>query len=180
MLYSDKTYSVLLVSASESFNRSFFPLLPVSRYYPVTQVSDLRAARESTPSDLVIVNAPLPGGDSLSYCSSVADSTLQGSSTFAGTGWGKSPVSMLPNFFQRNHPPTARAAMTRRVTRMRMTVFQGKCFPAGCSTGEPPAEPSGAPPSGPVLVPSAPAEASAPAASAASVPAAPVSVAEPD
>ena len=75
MLYSDKTYSVLLVSASESFNRSFFPLLPVSRYYPVTQVSDLRAARESTPSDLVIVNAPLPGGDSLSYCSSVADSS---------------------------------------------------------------------------------------------------------
>ena len=75
MLYSDKTYSVLLVSASESFNRSFFPLLPVSRYYPVTQVSDLRAARESTLSDLVIVNAPLPGGDSLSYCSSVADSS---------------------------------------------------------------------------------------------------------
>ena len=75
MLYSDKTYSVLLVSASESFNRSFFPLLPVSRYYPVTQVSDLRTARESTPSDLVIVNAPLPGGDSLSYCSSVADSS---------------------------------------------------------------------------------------------------------
>ena len=75
MLYSDKTYSVLLVSASESFNRSFFPLLPVSRYYPVTQVSDLRAARESTPSDLVIVNAPLPGGDSLCYCSSVADSS---------------------------------------------------------------------------------------------------------
>lgn len=75
MLYSDKTYSVLLVSASESFNRSFLPLLPVSRYYPVTQVSDLRAARESTPSDLVIVNAPLPGGDSLSYCSSVADSS---------------------------------------------------------------------------------------------------------
>ena len=75
MLYSDKTYSVLLVSASESFNRSFFPLLPVSRYYPVTQVSDLRTARENTPSDLVIVNAPLPGGDSLSYCSSVADSS---------------------------------------------------------------------------------------------------------
>ena len=75
MLYSDKTYSVLLVSASESFNRSFFPLLPVSRYYPVTQVSDLRTARENTPSDLVIVNAPLPVGDSLSYCSSVADSS---------------------------------------------------------------------------------------------------------
>ena len=75
MLYSDKTYSVLLVSASESFNRSFFPLLPVSRYYPVTQVSDLRTARENTPSDLVIVNAPLPGGDSLSYCSSVANSS---------------------------------------------------------------------------------------------------------
>lgn len=75
MLYSDRTYSVLLVSASEAFNRSVYPLLPASRFYPVTQISDLRSARECTPSDLVIVNAPLPGGDSLSYCSALSESS---------------------------------------------------------------------------------------------------------
>lgn len=75
MLYSDRTYSVLLVSASESFNRLVVPLLPASRFYPVTQISDLRTARECAPSDLVVVNAPLPDGDSMSYCSSLSESS---------------------------------------------------------------------------------------------------------
>ena len=66
MVFSDSTYSVLLVSASDAFNRSVLSLLPPSRFYPVAQVPDLRAARECAPADLVIVNAPLPGGDSLS------------------------------------------------------------------------------------------------------------------
>ena len=69
MVFSDRTYSVLLLSASEVFNRAVLPLLPSSRFYPVTLVTDLRAAKDCAPCDLVIVNAPLPGGDSLSYCS---------------------------------------------------------------------------------------------------------------
>ena len=75
MVFSDKTYSVLLVSASAPFNRSVLPLLPASRYYPVTQVADLRAARDCAPSDLVIVNAPLPGADSLAYCAKLTEET---------------------------------------------------------------------------------------------------------
>ena len=73
MIYSDNPYSVLLVSTSEAFNRSVLPLLPASRFYPLTQVSDLRAARDCAPCDLVIVNAPLPGGDSLSYCAKLSE-----------------------------------------------------------------------------------------------------------
>ena len=59
MVFSDRTYSVLLLSASEVFNRAVLPLLPSSRFYPVTLVTDLRAAKDCAPCDLVIVNAPL-------------------------------------------------------------------------------------------------------------------------
>ena len=45
MVFSDRTYSVLLLSASEVFNRAVLPLLPSSRFYPVTLVTDLRAAK---------------------------------------------------------------------------------------------------------------------------------------
>ena len=62
-----------MVSASEAFNRSVLPLLSASRYYPVTQVPDLRAARDCAPCDLVVVNAPLPGGDCLSYCAKLSE-----------------------------------------------------------------------------------------------------------
>ena len=70
MIFQAETYSVLVVSASESFNRSVCTLLPSSTYYPVTQVSELRKAR-SLSADLVIVNAPLPAGDALEYCKSL-------------------------------------------------------------------------------------------------------------
>ena len=75
MVFSDSTYSVLLVSASDAFNRSVLPLLPPSRFYPVAQVTDLRAARECAPADLVIVNAPLPGGDSFSFCTRLSETS---------------------------------------------------------------------------------------------------------
>ena len=75
MVFSDSTYSVLLVSASDAFNRSVLPLLPESRFFPVTQVPDLRSAKECVPVDLVIVNAPLPGGDSLSFCSNLSEAS---------------------------------------------------------------------------------------------------------
>ena len=75
MVFSDRTYSVLLLSASEVSNRAVLPLLPSSRFYPVTLVTDLRAAKDCAPCDLVIVNAPLPGGDSLSYCSGLSEAS---------------------------------------------------------------------------------------------------------
>ena len=63
MVFLDRTYSVLLVSASEKFNESMMPLLPGSIYYPVTTVKSVSAAKRrllEQEYDLVLVNDPLP------------------------------------------------------------------------------------------------------------------------
>ena len=63
MEFTERRYSVLLVSSSPKFNESMLALLPESRFYPVAAVSDVSSARrrllEST-YDIVIINAPLP------------------------------------------------------------------------------------------------------------------------
>lgn len=63
MVFSDQTYSVLVVSAAQKFNEALTPLLPGSQYYPVCCVPNIVAARRELLSkdyDFVIVNAPLP------------------------------------------------------------------------------------------------------------------------
>ncbi|MDD5864437.1 MAG: ANTAR domain-containing protein [Firmicutes bacterium] len=63
MVFSDQTYSVLVVSAAQKFNEALAPLLPGSEYYPVCFVSNITAARRELLNkiyDFVIVNAPLP------------------------------------------------------------------------------------------------------------------------
>ena len=63
MVFLDRTYSVLLVSAAEKFNESLLPLLPGSMYYPVTAVKSVSAAKRRLLEqhyDLVLVNDPLP------------------------------------------------------------------------------------------------------------------------
>ena len=63
MEYTERRYSVLLVSSSPKFNESMLALLPESRFYPVTAVSDVSSARRrllENKYDIVIINAPLP------------------------------------------------------------------------------------------------------------------------
>ena len=63
MEYTERRYSVLLVSSSPKFNESMPALLPESRFYPVTAVSDVSSARRrllENKYDIVIINAPLP------------------------------------------------------------------------------------------------------------------------
>ena len=63
MVFQERTYSVLLVSASEKFNTSIRPLLPVSDYWPVTTARSIGEARRRMVDDtydLVIINSPLP------------------------------------------------------------------------------------------------------------------------
>ena len=63
MVFSDQTYSVLVVSAAQKFNEAFAAMLPGSEYYPVRFVGNIAAARREMVSktyDLVIINAPLP------------------------------------------------------------------------------------------------------------------------
>lgn len=63
MEFTERRYSVLLVSSSPKFNESMLALLPESRFYPVAAVSDVSSARRrllENKYDIVIINAPLP------------------------------------------------------------------------------------------------------------------------
>lgn len=63
MEFTERRYSVLLVSSSPKFNESMLALLPENRFYPVAAVSDVSSARRrllESKYDIVIINAPLP------------------------------------------------------------------------------------------------------------------------
>lgn len=73
MEFTERRYSVLLVSSSPKFNASMLALLPESRFYPVAAVSDVSSARRrllESKYDIVIINAPLPDdfGTRLALC----------------------------------------------------------------------------------------------------------------
>ena len=62
MEFTERRYSVLLVSSSPKFNESMLALLSESRFYPVTAVSDVSSARRrllENKYDIVIINTPL-------------------------------------------------------------------------------------------------------------------------
>lgn len=63
MVFSEQTYSVLVVSSAQKFNDILTQMLPCSEFYPVTFVSNIAAARRELLSrgyDLILINAPLP------------------------------------------------------------------------------------------------------------------------
>ena len=63
MVFQERTYSVLLVSAGEKFVRALSGLLPPTDFYPVTAVKSTDEARRRLLGgsyDLVLINAPLP------------------------------------------------------------------------------------------------------------------------
>ena len=73
MEFTERRYSVLLVSSSPKFNESMLALLPESRFYPAEVVSDVSSARRrllESKYDIVIINAPLPDdfGTRLALC----------------------------------------------------------------------------------------------------------------
>lgn len=63
MPLKEHIYSVLLVSASDTFNHSFMQLLPQKYYSPIHIASSVNLARQKIAErsyDLVIINTPLP------------------------------------------------------------------------------------------------------------------------
>ena len=63
MVFQERTYSVLIVTASDTFANSVMPLLPMTDYRPVTTVHSVSEARRlvvDTEVDIVLINAPLP------------------------------------------------------------------------------------------------------------------------
>lgn len=63
MSLKERVYSVLIVSAAESFNDTLSALLPNSKYSPTHFVSNISAAKRALAErafDFVIINSPLP------------------------------------------------------------------------------------------------------------------------
>ena len=63
MVFQERTYSVLIVTASDGFTEKIMPLLPVTDYWPVTTAHSNSEARRrilETAFDIVLINAPLP------------------------------------------------------------------------------------------------------------------------
>lgn len=63
MSLEKKVYSVLIVSAFESFNTALLSLLPESKYYPIQTVASVSVAKRTLAErsfDFVIINSPLP------------------------------------------------------------------------------------------------------------------------
>ena len=63
MSLRERVYSILIVSATDSFTSAFTSLLSEIRYYPVLTVSSVSAARRILAEkafDFVIINSPLP------------------------------------------------------------------------------------------------------------------------
>ena len=63
LVFQDRTYSVLLVSASAKFNAATMDLLPMTDYWPVVTAKSVSEARRrllEQQFDIVIINAPLP------------------------------------------------------------------------------------------------------------------------
>lgn len=63
MSLRERFYSILIVSATDSFSSAFANLLPETRYYPVHNVTSVSAAKRALAEksfDFVIINAPLP------------------------------------------------------------------------------------------------------------------------
>lgn len=63
MSLKERCYSILIVSATDSFTSAFGGLLPKARYSPIHTVTSISAAKRAVvecPFDFVIINAPLP------------------------------------------------------------------------------------------------------------------------
>ena len=78
MSLRERVYSILIVSATDSFTSAFTGLLPEIRYYPVQTASSVSAARRILTEktfDFVIINAPLPDDIGTRFAIDVSTST---------------------------------------------------------------------------------------------------------
>lgn len=63
MSLKERIYSILIVSAKDSFTSAFTDLLPEVRYHPLHTVTSISAAKRALAEntfDFVIINSPLP------------------------------------------------------------------------------------------------------------------------
>lgn len=81
MVFQERTYSVLVVSASDAFTSSIMPLLPMTDYWPVTTVHSISEARRKNVDnafDIVLINAPLPDDFGMGFAIDICRSSGAG------------------------------------------------------------------------------------------------------
>lgn len=79
MSLKEQVYSILVVSASNSFNLALMEMLPESKYYPVNTVSSISAAKRAIAErvfDFVMINSPLPDDSGIHFA--IDTCTLRG------------------------------------------------------------------------------------------------------
>ena len=81
MVFQERTYGVLLVSASEKMNTAILPMLPATDYWPVHiagSVSEAQRKLLECAYDLVLINAPLPDDLGMRLAISICGSSNAG------------------------------------------------------------------------------------------------------
>ena len=81
MMFQERTYSVLLVSASEKFRTTILPLLPATDYWPVNWAKSVGEAQRKLLEDaydIVMVNTPLPDDFGMKLAVDICDSSGAG------------------------------------------------------------------------------------------------------
>ncbi len=70
MSLKERVYSVLVVSASKSFNLSLADMLPKSKYYPVSTAASVSTAKRNAAEkefDFIMINSPLPDDPGINF-----------------------------------------------------------------------------------------------------------------
>ena len=78
MVFRDRTYRVLIVSASEKFNTTTKDLLPTGEFWPIKTAGTVGEARRiciEQSFDLILINAPLPDEFGGSFACGMCDSS---------------------------------------------------------------------------------------------------------
>ena len=81
MVFSEHTYSILVVSAGDKFNTVISRLLPVNQYWPVVIVKDAEDARRlffEKGFDIVLINAQTPYNDDIQLAVDICDKSEAG------------------------------------------------------------------------------------------------------
>ena len=135
MVFQEKTYSVLLVSAQEKFNTAIFELLPMTDYWPCVTVSSVSAAKRRLAEqdyDIVIINAPLPDDFGMRLAIDICTESGAGvlllvkSEMFESICTKTEPYGVVPLPRPTNRQMVSQALHMLRATRERMRRMEAK------------------------------------------------------
>ena len=135
MVFQEKTYSVLLVSAQEKFNAAISELLPMTDYWPCVTVSSVSAAKRRLAEqdyDIVIINAPLPDDFGMRLAIDVCTESGAGvlllvkSEMFENICTKTEPYGVVPLPRPTNRQMVSQALHMLRATRERMRRMEAK------------------------------------------------------